>query len=392
MTERELILHIGPAKTATTTIQAALVQYQDELLAEGVYVPLAVGDAPGQHLPILKEFVDEKTFAESFEFSKDTLSAAAVVADFERSGKERIVISAEGFVGDNAREPVLSLIRLIAPDRLRVVFALRPPMAWLLSNYSQEVLFGLSPYSRYDMMQYARYHALVLAAVGESIKVWSDGPWGTEVSSIAMGSPELPPVETQFSRACGFQTVFADSGVHNAGSDACILHLMRCLNELEVVPHGNLQSAAVERESLISILKRTGLPAHTCSCSVTVTTDEAAEIESVVNPAVEQLLDLAAAPARDARALLERPATLPQCIAEPSPESFRLLSRSLALAFGEQLTTTHTVEAKRHELRAQRRKLNRRIKELTARQNKKSPKSGTLMGWGRRARRKLSSK
>jgi hypothetical protein len=52
---------------------------------------LAVCGEPGQQLPVLRELEDEKTFAESFEFSKDSLLATAVVADFERSGKKRIV-------------------------------------------------------------------------------------------------------------------------------------------------------------------------------------------------------------------------------------------------------------------------------------------------------------
>jgi len=51
----ELILHGGPPKTATTNLQAALADAASTLAQHGVLMPLATGDEPGQHIPILRE-------------------------------------------------------------------------------------------------------------------------------------------------------------------------------------------------------------------------------------------------------------------------------------------------------------------------------------------------
>ena len=136
----ELILHVGMGKTGTSSIQAALKQNSDVLMAQGVsYLGMWFGD-------ISSDFIgydgQEKMFSSSAEEMFDHANALAAALDVRKKelGIDRFIISNESMFG-NVGTLIPFVKRLSDLLSVKVVAYARNPVDWLPSAYNQWAVY-----------------------------------------------------------------------------------------------------------------------------------------------------------------------------------------------------------------------------------------------------------
>ena len=128
--EGALLLHIGPHKTGTTTLQAAFHQSRDALEAQGVHyagrrahsMVAAMAAARRQNLPTLTGAADDEW--------------RALVAEVAGSTASRVVVSSE-FYADAAADRVPAIVEALGGDRVHVAVTLRSLVRILPSQWQQ---------------------------------------------------------------------------------------------------------------------------------------------------------------------------------------------------------------------------------------------------------------
>lgn len=137
---KRVLLHIGPSKTGTTTIQAFLSEFAASLLAHGVYYPETVPPSNEGHPSLALE-----VRTASGEFVPPTTTPACswsyVIDNFEALGADTLLLSSEDFSDLNCNH--WEWVR----DRLKdyeicVIFALRNPVDVVISAWKQSVKWG----------------------------------------------------------------------------------------------------------------------------------------------------------------------------------------------------------------------------------------------------------
>ena len=133
---KRLIVHIGPRKTGSTSIQRLLASRAAGLSGAGIHVPLAGRAHPGRgtHIALARE------------------AARGITANWDRlareiraSARDTLVISAEDFATPPYRAKAAQrLAELVAAERLdvRIVGYVRPQWQLLESEFSQQVRGG----------------------------------------------------------------------------------------------------------------------------------------------------------------------------------------------------------------------------------------------------------
>jgi hypothetical protein len=284
----ELVLHIGPPKTATTTVQAALAESAVSLLDEGVFVPQATGYHPAQHLPILREVVDEAYFNANFDYSHSVLSLAAVIDTIRRLQPRIVVISAEEFCIAPCREGVMEVIRRLEPRLLHVTYAIRSLVPWLTSSHAQHVTYGLSAASLLALEDFAPWLEAMPYAMDESISTWSKGSWETEVTAMVLGAGS-DPVQL-FAAATGIHDLRSSGSVLNERLDACSIRALQAMNLVRGKRASSMESAWMSRLPVVDSLRRHGVPAHTCDCRHALSASEAGALVAPLRAGYERLL------------------------------------------------------------------------------------------------------
>ena len=133
--EQAILVHIGPHKTGTTTIQAAFHASRDALAAQGVVY------AGGGRRPILA--VLALRGAHGRRTAVPELRHWSGLVDEARAATGRVVISNESFA-DASPRAIAKLVRDLGPERLHVVATLRPLASILPSQWQQFVKGGLT--------------------------------------------------------------------------------------------------------------------------------------------------------------------------------------------------------------------------------------------------------
>ena len=126
------VLHIGPNKSGTTSLQEAFNENRDALRQRGIDYPGAEWGYIGQH-KLAKVFRGDKP--EEIILPKNWMEKFR--EDTENSGAETCVISSEIFFHDSDPEQVATLF---PPERTRIVTYLREPVSHLVSYYQQWVV------------------------------------------------------------------------------------------------------------------------------------------------------------------------------------------------------------------------------------------------------------
>jgi hypothetical protein len=131
-----IVLHIGPHKTGTTTVQAAFHAARDAVRMQGVHYPgpnsqpmFAIYAITGQHPPEIRDVPLNRW--------------TDLVADIGRAGARRTLVSSEGLC--DADEPAIArIVRDLGVDRTHVVVTLRPLVELLPSQWQQSAQEGLA--------------------------------------------------------------------------------------------------------------------------------------------------------------------------------------------------------------------------------------------------------
>ena len=133
--ERAVLVHIGPHKTGTTTIQAAFHASRDALAAQDVLY------AGGGRRPILAVLALRGARGKRADVPDKRHWTSLV--DEARDATGRVVISNEAFA-DASPKSIAQLVRDLGPERIHVVATLRPFASILPSQWQQFVQGGLT--------------------------------------------------------------------------------------------------------------------------------------------------------------------------------------------------------------------------------------------------------
>lgn len=133
--ERTVLVHIGPHKTGTTTIQAAFHASRESLAAQGVVY------AGGGRRPILA--VLALRGARGKRAVVPDLRHWSGLVDEARAATGRVFISNEAFA-DASPRAIARLVRDLGAERIHVVATLRPFASILPSQWQQFVQGGLT--------------------------------------------------------------------------------------------------------------------------------------------------------------------------------------------------------------------------------------------------------
>lgn len=133
---RHVLLHVGPPKTGTTTIQVALAEAASELGRHGYHYP--AGGTHGQ--PWLAWEAMEAVGIPVVRLTREAHSWSDTLAEANAAKAHTLIISAEDFAHSGMDEAALHWVR----DRLRgcavrIVFALRDPEAVVRSVWQHSV-------------------------------------------------------------------------------------------------------------------------------------------------------------------------------------------------------------------------------------------------------------
>jgi len=128
--ERTCLLHIGPFKTGTTTLQAAFHQNRESLARQGVHyagktehpMVAAMAAAKGRHLPTASPKALERW--------------TELVAEVHETGAARSVISSE-FLCEAEDDRIRAILDDLGPERTHVVITVRPLVKILASQWQQ---------------------------------------------------------------------------------------------------------------------------------------------------------------------------------------------------------------------------------------------------------------
>ncbi|MFI6344477.1 hypothetical protein [Streptomyces sp. NPDC050560] len=130
------LVHIGPHKTGTTSIQGALFEKRDELAGHGVHFP---GDDRHPMHAALAATARPSMMGDAAPKEAHWLRLLRQVED---GGDRRTVISSE-FFADADEAAVERVVRDLGGDRVRIVVTLRPLAKILPSQWQQYVQNGL---------------------------------------------------------------------------------------------------------------------------------------------------------------------------------------------------------------------------------------------------------
>ena len=124
------LLHIGPHKTGSTSLQHALVENVGVLARKRWYLESAPDFPQGIHfLPL--------------GLLKETTEAQATLARISSTQHRRVVLSSENF-SLLSKEAIEQVVRAVGTRRLKVVYFLRNPIERLPSLWQESVKHGYS--------------------------------------------------------------------------------------------------------------------------------------------------------------------------------------------------------------------------------------------------------
>jgi hypothetical protein len=139
------LLHIGPHKTGTTTVQAAFAAAGDRLAEHGVRY---YGEMPGvRHLRAALAVTGRRALLG--ESQPDLTNWTRLVDEVATAGDDRVLISSE-FFADADSATARRVVRALGDERVHVLVTLRPLARIVASQWQQYVQNGMrTPYEEW---------------------------------------------------------------------------------------------------------------------------------------------------------------------------------------------------------------------------------------------------
>lgn len=141
---KELILHVGPAKTGTTAIQGMLARSRSALAKTGVCYPVAPEDGGLEGQPSLAWEILERLGRPVVRLSASSLTWEQAQRQALDIGAHKLLVSAEDFSLDDFDDVALKLLSdLSGAQNVVIVYGLRDPARLMPSMWQQAVKWGL---------------------------------------------------------------------------------------------------------------------------------------------------------------------------------------------------------------------------------------------------------
>ena len=138
-----IIIHVGPAKTATTTIQYFLSLYRAELFRDGVFYPQTIPDSNEGHSSLAWDILRNLGKPVAY-LSKAYISWEDALERAHSSGAQTMLISSEDFSLEDFDELAWRRVGILTEHlAVKVVFGLRDPVNVVVSGWKQAVMWGV---------------------------------------------------------------------------------------------------------------------------------------------------------------------------------------------------------------------------------------------------------
>jgi len=138
---KKLLLHVGPPKTATTSLQKVFYDERELLKKNGILVPHSGGPLPGQHFSLLNELVDSPKILPYKEYYAGHLDYESITEEFDKAEADCLLLSGEVFANHEINW-ALRIIEYLNPETTELLFTLRSPGSWVPSAQSQRLISG----------------------------------------------------------------------------------------------------------------------------------------------------------------------------------------------------------------------------------------------------------
>jgi hypothetical protein len=143
---RNIVIHVGPHKTGTTSIQHALYKARETLLHHGVYYPPSLPDAQfrEQHADVAFLIRDNLT-------NEIDAYLTRLEKDAQSNGADTIILSSEAFSALFGRPEFLSFISKAREHwNVDIVYMMRKTEDLVYSNIMQHLSGDIGQFSKYD--------------------------------------------------------------------------------------------------------------------------------------------------------------------------------------------------------------------------------------------------
>jgi hypothetical protein len=245
-----IILHIGPAKTGTTSIQSFLNSAQQELLSDGVLYPSKGRSEAGVTYQIKLHERDVRSrrfaFKKGPHFTHHLLAWALagitrnisaescwseIFNEIESVNPETVFISSESFAW-LSEEQLQTLKALLKDYAVKVLIYFRNPFNWLLSRYNQIVKKGryhrsFRTFMREQSFHYISYEHLMKRYVGTfgqpnvELRLFDKIKHHDTLENDLIHMLDLDASKYE---------KYISSEKHNVSLDSDIMNMLRCVN------------------------------------------------------------------------------------------------------------------------------------------------------------------
>jgi hypothetical protein len=138
-----VVIHVGPSKTGTTTIQQFLSTNREELLRAGIFYPRTVPDSNEGHPSLAWNILRDLKKPVAY-LSKAYVSWESALGGAHSSGAHTLLISSEDFSLEDFDEPAWQrVLGLVGHLDVKVLFGLRDPTSIVIGMWKQAVVWGV---------------------------------------------------------------------------------------------------------------------------------------------------------------------------------------------------------------------------------------------------------
>jgi hypothetical protein len=257
-----VIVHVGPAKTGTTAIQAMLARNRSVLAEAGFWYPTAPGENADEGHPALAWELLERCGENPVRLTQSALTFDMALEQARQAGAHTLLLSAEDFSHPRVDGAVLAELRRIFPTaHITIVYGVRDPCRLIPSLWQQAVKWGLGGGEEQlefedaaaDLVdRYRRSADLYLKTARKAL-----GPFTAKALVIPPSNGQA--MFSLFAAACGLEEIDLDFTCSPTSANRSLgysrLRLLLELNRAAPIPSAPLDRAAlVAREFVVKQL------------------------------------------------------------------------------------------------------------------------------------------
>lgn len=225
---KKLFLHVGPHKTASTSLQELFADNRERLMSSGILYPLADSEHRGQHWPIVRDLATDEELSEIDYFGGE-MSLEQIQNEIQTTGLETLLMSSEAFANRNVNW-ILRLVDALEPTEVELLFSLREPSTWVESIQAQKLNSNLWEHAHSeDFLDHLLTEGLPLiySRIAEALE--SDS---VQLTLIHMENGRGLSIEKNYSMALGLDFDLPETTPLNARLKPCVLKLLGAFHQI----------------------------------------------------------------------------------------------------------------------------------------------------------------